>query len=77
MRPLVSLCVYLTSQGKDERPVLLPLFLLKGKVQAEALGIPRLPLLPAGVEPATRHHKHTQILFCPLTITGRAALTGV
>lgn len=54
------MCMYLTGQGKDESPVLLPLFLPERKVQAEALGIPRLPLLPARVKPAdrTRTHKY-------------------
>lgn len=55
--------MYLTSQGEDESPVFLPLLLPQGKVQAEALGIPRLPLLPARVEPADHKQTHTQAVF--------------
>lgn len=46
---------YLAGQGEDEGPVFLPLLLPQGEVQAEALGIPRLPLLPACVKPANTH----------------------
>lgn len=52
------MCMYLTGQGKDESPVFLPLFLSERKVQAEALRIPRLPLLPARVKPADHTHTH-------------------
>lgn len=53
-RLLPLLCTYLTGQREDESPVFLPLFFPQGKVQPKALGIPRLPLLPAAVKPADR-----------------------
>ena len=68
--------MYLTGQGEDESPVLLPLLLPQGEVQAEALGIPRLPLLPARVKPAEQTI-HTQILFSPLTLNDLSVQKGV
>lgn len=56
--------MYLAGKGQYESPVFLPLFLSEGKVQTKALGIPRLPLLPAGVKPAQTHtDTHAHKLF--------------
>lgn len=52
---------YLTSEWKNESPVFLPLLLPQWKMQAEALGIPRLPLLPTRVKPAEHTNNNTQL----------------
>lgn len=45
---------YLAGQRENKGPVLLPLLLSQGEMQTEALRVPRLPLLPASVEPGRR-----------------------
>lgn len=56
--------MYLAGEGQDERPVFLPLLLSEGEVQAEALGVPGLPLLPASVEPADTQPVSQFLLLC-------------